>query len=204
MPSVLIMDDHRLVLESLKAFLESDTTIDIHAVGTHKDALAKIKDHGPFDCVLADLHMPEKKTAFGLSDIVEANNPNPVFLFSGVAMFADIYAAKMVGVAGHIRKDMPAKELAALVERVVSNPGVIPSEIRLSPSAVASKQFQTKLSEEDCVILGMVSQGARNSEIASGLGIPLTRVEGRLRSIYKAIGVTSRLAAAVFMNENAA
>ena len=56
------------------------------------------------------------------------------------------------------------------------------------------------LSEEDCLILGMVADGARNSEIANGLGLTRSRVENRLRKIYKAIGVSSRLAAANFVN----
>ena len=58
------------------------------------------------------------------------------------------------------------------------------------------------LSGRESEILGLVAQGAMNTEIAQTLYISRHTVKSHLYNIYKKIKVTNRLEAALWANEN--
>ncbi len=197
---VMIMDDHQLVTDALTHFLEKNARLTVTPVTSREAALNAIKRNGPFDCVLADLKMPGSRSAHGLSDLVDANADKPVYLFSGSATYTDLYVAKMVGVDGYIPKSMAVRDVARIVKQVITNPKEVPEEAQISNKMASSNFLPKQLSEEDCMILGLLANGARNSEIANTLQITRSRVQTRVRAIYKVIGVSSRLAAAAMVN----
>ncbi|MCH2163642.1 MAG: response regulator transcription factor [Marinovum sp.] len=197
---ILLADDHQLIRDVMIAYMHASHGIEVVPASTRDEALKEIKTNGPFACALVDLRMPGVRSAFDLLPVVEANAPNPVLLFSGAATFSDLFAAQRLGMIGFIQKTMPAKDVARVVVDVINGSNDLPPMVSFTSHMKAPCHMPDMLSEEDCLILGMVADGARNSEIANGLGLTRSRVENRLRKIYKAIGVSSRLAAANFVN----
>ncbi|NRB03768.1 MAG: response regulator transcription factor [Rhodobacteraceae bacterium] len=209
---ILLMDDHQLIRDVMKQYLEDNLDIEVASASTQEEAMRAISDIGRFACVLADLRVPDARGAKSLGLIVQANSPSPVILFSGAARYADLFEAEGAGMAGYIRKDMHAHEVADLVQSIVANPNDIPEEISFAHQTKLARQAPRNmpnrlpdcLTEDDCVMLAMLAQGARNTEIASRMGLNRTRVENKLRAIYKSLGVSTRLAAATFYNDLAA
>lgn len=199
---ILIIDDHTLIRDVLVEYVREHTRHFVSSASSHAEALDKIKGHGPYDCVLADLRMPDVQSASDLQSIVVANQSKPVLLFSGAATFADLYAASEVGLVGFVKKHTSAADLVSILAEMENNGGEVPESVRIQHQMEVCPTLPKTLSEEDCKILGMVAHGAHNSEIASDLGITKTRVENRLRKLYRAIGVSSRLAAANLVSTN--
>lgn len=197
---VMIMDDHQLVMDALTLFLEKNARLNVTPVTSRQEAIGRISRDGPYDCVLADLKMPGTRSAHTLADLVEANASKPVYLFSGAASFTDLYVAKMVGISGYIPKSMAVRDVSRLVQQILSNPQDVPKEAEISGKLASAHFLPEHFSEEDCMILSLLANGERNSEIATTLRITRSRVQTRIRAIYKAIGVSSRLAAATLVN----
>lgn len=196
---ILIIDDHQLVRDIMTYSMEKSLGIETMCAETVKEALSLIEKHGPFSCVLADLRMPDVRTAFDLQCIVEANEPNPVALFSGTATQADLFTAKSVGMVAYIRKTMAIDEVYQIIRALIQDPDTIPQSAGFDFGQWNADTLPDALSEEDCAILEMVATGARNSEIANALRVNRTRIENRLRKIYPRIGVKNRLEAANYV-----
>ncbi|MCH2077538.1 MAG: response regulator transcription factor [Rhodobacteraceae bacterium] len=197
---VLLVDDHQLIRDAMMHYINSSTKMELVAAESIDDGLKKVKEHGGFSCVLADLRMPGVSGAFDLKPLVDANSPNPTMLFSGAATYIDVYAARRAGVAGLVRKSMSAKQVVEIVATVVKNPDDLPHDVAFGSSLQRPTGVPSQLGDEDWVILEMLARGARNSEIAQALGVKRVRIENRLRKIYRYIGVPNRLGAANYVN----
>ncbi|WP_128596673.1 response regulator, partial [Paraburkholderia kirstenboschensis] len=85
-PSVLIVDDNRLMRESLSEMV-AHMEFDAHAVANADDALAWLDAHR-CDVVLLDLHMPERDGYAFLADLAARGGPSsgvPVIVVSAYA-----------------------------------------------------------------------------------------------------------------------
>jgi len=198
---LLVIDDHQLVRDVLIDYIQIELDAEVIPANSHRQALELTKTNGPFDCVLADLRMPGVHNITDLKIIVDANAPRPVLLFSGVATFSDLVAAQKIGMAGFMRKDIPASKMVQVITEIAGGAKDVPAEVAFARHIKNNPLMPGDLSEEDCLILGRVAEGARNSEIASGLGLTKSRLENSLRRIYRSIGVSSRLGAANFFND---
>lgn len=196
---ILIVDDHQLVRDIMTYSMEKSLGVETMSAETVEEAMTLIEKHGPFSCVLADLRMPDVRTAFDLQCIVEANAPNPVALFSGAATQADLFTAKSAGMVGYIRKTMAVEEVYHIIKALIRDPKNVPQSASFDFGQWNANALPETLSDEDCAILEMVATGARNSEIANALRVNRTRIENRLRKIYPRIGVKNRLEAANFV-----
>lgn len=185
----------------MSAYLQEELNIEVDGAETREETLSLIDKNGPYICVLADLRMPGMDTSLMLEEIVTANAPNPVCIFSGAATYSDLFLAAELGVAGYIKKSTAAAQVADAIRQLLETPEKVPDSMKLTGEHHLSKITSKKLSKEDMLILGLLSGGARNTEIARRLKITRTHVETRLRAIYKALGVSSRLAAATLIHD---
>lgn len=197
---VLIMDDHQLVSGVLSECLKEVSHVQVETAKSHHEALALISKTGPFECFLADLRMPGVPSVLALKPLIAANSPFPVYLFSGAASPLDLLSASQVGAAGMIGKCTPLAKTASLIGKILANPESPPAETRFDSFLNAS----SNLTKEDYEVLGALSNGASNDEIAKRFGLTGTIVSRKLNKIYRTLGVNSRLAAAsAFVKEPA-
>jgi DNA-binding NarL/FixJ family response regulator len=116
---VLIVDDHRLFAEALRAILGGDRRIDVVGLAASgNEAVEKAKELEP-DVVLMDISMP------GLNGVdatrkIRANQKNvQVVMVTGSDSREDVDAARTAGAAGYVTKDRIAAELiGAIIEAV--------------------------------------------------------------------------------------
>jgi DNA-binding NarL/FixJ family response regulator len=203
---VVIADDHEIVRVGIGRLLAPMS--DIEVVGLARDgeeAIALSAARAP-DVVLMDLQMPRVDGIEATQAISRtADGPNVVVLTS----FSDsrrITAAIDSGAVGYLLKDSEPEELLAGVRAAAG--GASPLAPRVAMTLVEERRnggtAETGgaggdgISDREREVLALVGAGVANKQIALRLGISPKTVKSHLSHIFRQIGVSDRLQAALW------
>jgi CheY-like chemotaxis protein len=116
-PSILVIDDEQIVLESVNKQLRDDGYV-IHAVLSAQEGLDLIeKTH--VDVVLTDLMMPHTD-GLELMRLVKGRFPHvPVIMMTGYATLSSANQAVQAGAFGYVAKPFTRAELQDVVRKAV-------------------------------------------------------------------------------------
>ena len=201
---VAIVDDHAVVRRGLQELLASED--DIEVVGTAADGAevpALVRDASP-DVVLMDLSMPGVD-GVEATRLVAAESPHvQVVVLTSFVDRARVSAALAAGAAGYILKDSDPADVAVAVRAAARGESPLdPKVARVMLDAQrASSPGGRELSPREREVLALVGEGLANKQIARRLGIAERTVKAHLTSVFQAIGVTDRTAAALWAREH--
>lgn len=178
---VVIAEDHRLVLETLNRFLETECEI----VGTATDgrtALAVVKATKP-DVVLLDMALP-LLNGIDVCRLIKIENPHVRVIFVTVQTGPEyVRKAFETGASGYILKQAAASEVIAAIHDVMKGRFALSSVLAHSADAVPGdttrdpgKLFSV-LTPRQREVLQLVAEGRSAKEIASMLSISTKTVE---------------------------
>ena len=187
---VLVADDHRLMLEAMRASLESEG--DIAVVGEAEsgaNVLPLVGQTGP-DVVLLDVRMPGLDGLTVLEQLRERYPSVAVVMFSGIDDPALVRAALERGAAAFVLKHVEPRDLAAAVRQVVN--GAIFRPLDLLGSIKQEAREVVGLSKRELSILEALQSGGSNHDIAKELFLAEQTVKFHLTNIYRKLNVTSR------------
>jgi two-component system, NarL family, response regulator LiaR len=196
---VLIADDHEVVRQGLRTFLEIDP--DLEVVGEAADGLEAVRMAHRLrpDVVLMDLLMPELD---GIAATQRIRNELPnteVMALTSVLEDASVVGAVRAGAIGYLLKDTRAKELRQAIKAAAAG------QVQLSPEAAArlmrevvAPERPEVLSERETDVLQLLAHGLANKEIARSLSITEKTVKTHVSSILGKLGVQSRTQAALY------
>ena len=195
---VLLVDDHAVVREGLRAFLALQDGIDVVGEAGNGDEAVQLAARLAPDVVLLDLVMP---AGDGLSAIHRLRVTTPkarVLVLTSYADDSQIFAATAAGAAGYLLKDVDPGELAAGIRDVhAGRPALHPSvAARLMRGAETSAGAGT-LTARERDVLALVVAGLANKQIAGRLGIGEKTVKTHLSRVLSKLGVEDRPQAAV-------
>lgn len=187
--NILFADDHDLLRDSLKAYLEAGGEFTVQLAPTVSDALDIIAREGPFDLVLLDFQIPGMDGLVGLRQIVAAQGTKPVMLLTGVATEGTAAAALRFGAVAVLSKTTPVEKLKGAVISAISG--------HLAPAyAVASRHFGTSetptLTPRQEEVLRCICTGLSNKQIARKLQLSEATIKMHLKMIYAKLDVNSR------------
>ena len=188
--NVLLVDDHRLMLEAMRASLESEG--DIAVVGEAEsgaNVLPLVGQTGP-DVVLLDVRMPGLDGLTVLEQLRERYPSVAVVMFSGIDDPALVRAALERGAAAFVLKHVEPRDLAAAVRQVVN--GAIFRPLDLLGSVKQEARESVGLSKRELSILEALQSGGSNHDIAKELFLAEQTVKFHLTNIYRKLNVTSR------------
>jgi len=197
---VLIADDHPIVCKGIRNLL--DPAVGISVVGeasSGAQTLQMIEDLKP-DVVLLDMELPDMNGVEVLKKILESGYPGKILGLSSYDDREYISQLLALGASGYLIKDEVPDTIIEAVR------GVARGETGWVSRGVAAKLSQMLQDEEtgsknltsrEMDVLHLVVDGKTNAEIAISLGISAKTVEKHLDSIYKKMGVASRVEAAV-------
>lgn len=206
---VLVVDDHAIAREGLKAILETDPQVEVVSeAGNGYDALKKVTDAKP-DVVLLDVRLP------GLSGIevtrqIKAKYPEiAVVLLSGYNDDALVVEAIQAGAAGFLLKDASEELLLHSIHVAKSGGCVIEASLlrasaSQTPAALERSQRPEPawppaegLTERERAVLRLMAEGYTNKEIAEQLSVAEVTVKKHVQSIMAKLGATDRTHAAI-------
>ena len=207
MIKAMIVDDHIMVRESIKYFLEMDGDIKvIDEASDGIDCIEKLKKLSP-DILLLDINMPNMNGIEVLKKMKEEDKLVKILLFTAYQKTDFLLQAFDLGVDGYILKKSNSKELKKAINIIISGDSYIqPSLLPLLNSRLISRNLEQKkiklLTKREMEILIQVAGGMFNKEIAINLNISERTVKNHLSNIFKKIDVSDRTQAAVFAIRN--
>ena len=195
---VLLVDDHSVVRQGLRMFLDLDPEFEI--VGEAADgaeALRLARELKP-DVVLMDLQMPGMDGITAMAAIRRELPGTEVVSLASVLEDASAIEAMRAGASGYVLKDTEAGELCRAIKAAAA--GQVPR----SPQAarltyeVRIPESPEALTEREIEVLRLLAQGQSNKEIAHSLYIGEKTVKTHVSNILAKLGVPSRTHAALY------
>ena len=194
--SIALVDDHRVVARSLKAYLESFPDLKVVGIAASgEELLRQIQEWKP-QVVLQDLLMPGGMD--GVETIRRISECAPSVKV--VALTASTDEARMMGAlragaAGYVRKDAEPEVLLAAVRAVARGKTYIdPSVSRQILRATAPNE---DLTPREIEVLRQLALGRSNKEIADALFIGDETVKTHVGNVFAKLQVENRAQAIV-------
>ncbi|MGG2053647.1 response regulator transcription factor [Lysinibacillus pakistanensis] len=186
---VLIVDDHLLLLESLRKALENDPTIQVvGTISSPKFLMNDIINTSP-DVVLMDIRIKSYNGLDLMKDILKKMPQLPIIILSGYNYEEYIQAAYNAGASAFVTKETSNEELLFTIKQVQQGYKLFPS--------TAKKQDNESLTSKEREILKLIAEDKTNIEISDELMISKRTVEHHISSIIRKLDVDSRVGAIV-------
>jgi DNA-binding NarL/FixJ family response regulator len=204
---ILIVDDHPLFREGLKALLTAlEPAVRISEAGTVAQAIALSAADAP-DLILLDMKLPGPSGLNALRQVKAAHEGASVVVVSGDEDPVLIRSAIDEGAAGYIPKTSDASLTIQALRLVLANGIYLPraaltgsGHVRL-PAEPSKAGGPPEFSGRQLAVLKCMLQGKANKVIARDLDIAEGTVKAHLWAIYQALSVNSRAQAMYRVHE---
>jgi DNA-binding NarL/FixJ family response regulator len=210
---VLIVDDHAMVRQGLRTFLElqdtSELPIEVTGEAANGIEAVELARRTQPDIVLLDLVMPEMDGIQATSKIIECSPRSRVLILTSFGEEDKVLPAVRAGAQGYLLKDIPPNELAQAVrEAYLGKVQLHPEVAKKLMSAIAAKEEPTTsqgaaadeagLTGREQEILQLIAEGMNNREIAGKLVISEKTVKTHVSNILGKLGLADRTQAAIY------
>ncbi|MCF6327425.1 MAG: response regulator transcription factor [Devosiaceae bacterium] len=194
--NILLVDDHPLVLEGIRAIIETYSHIEVvGAAASVSEALAIAARTEP-EVLLMDINMNEIN---GLDAIELFKEKHPRIRILMLSMHDNreyISTSVMYGAAGYVLKDVPANEIISAIETVAAGGTYFSSGV--SNALMSEKNLPgstNPLTEREKSVLALVAEGKSSKDAGKLLSISTRTIETHRKNIKKklAIGTTAGL-----------
>ena len=197
MTKIAIVEDNRVVRESLMEFVKADPECEcVYVCATAEKALKEIPKHQP-DIVLMDIQLPDVS---GIECTARLKQLMPAVQIIIVTVYEDterIFKALRAGACGYLLKRSAPEELISAIREVRQGGAPMSREIArkvivsFQEPLVAAAEVEG-LSQRESEILELVAAGLPNKIIAARLGLTDGTVRWHLRHVYHKLHVRSR------------
>jgi DNA-binding NarL/FixJ family response regulator len=201
--SILLADDHSLVRAGLAALL--DSADDLHVVGQAENGqrAVQLADELRPDVILMDLSMPLMDGVEATREILRSRPDSIVVVLTSFSDQQRVAEALRAGAVGYLLKDCDPRDLLAAVRSAAE--GHAPLDPRVARALLPTSEPESVadgLSARELQVLGLVSKGLANKQIARSLGISERTVKAHLGKVFRHIGVADRTSAALWAREH--
>lgn len=194
MTTVLICDDHRIVREGLRQFVEDVPGVDrVVTAASGEEALARFTAEHP-DLVLMDVSMPGLGGLETTRRLIAGNPGANVVMLTAQEDRDHVAAAVTAGARGYLVKDVSREELCAAVAHALAGRDLVEPSLRraLNERSHSREDKGAQLTERELQVLTGMSQGKSNAQIGRELFLSEDTVKTHARRLFRKMGVTDR------------
>ncbi len=196
MLKVVVADDHRLILDSIKRALEEDGGFEIVGEAQSGERVLPIVARTEPDLVVLDLRMPGMDGLQCLDQIKKRHANVKVVILSASTDEKLIETVLKRGASAYIVKSVNPVDLPAALRQAVD--GTVYTAFGMPEESGTSAAKAAGLTERETVILEALARGLPNEQIGKELWIAEQTVKFHLTNIYRKLGVANRTEAARF------
>ena len=198
MITVLLVDDHPVVVEGLRKVLNASP--DLSVTGEAHDAAAAIEQARLLrpDVVLMDLRMPGATGIQAVRRMRELDVSSAVIILTSYGDQAYVRQALEAGADGYLLKSAHPDELVTAIRNAARGRRALSPELLdgvladLGGLAREQTKHDAGLSGEDLEILRLAAKGATNREIGEKLHKTEIAIKKRLQIIFSRLGTVDR------------
>jgi two-component system, NarL family, response regulator LiaR len=201
---ILIVDDHAVVREGLRAFLALQDGLEI--VGEAPDGEAAIVQAQRLqpDVILMDLVMPTRDGVSAMQELRRLGVQSRVIVLTSFLDDDRLLPALEAGAAGYLLKNAQPEELARAIRAANDGEAIIdPTVAARLVQTLAIRSTETDGRRTDALtrrerdVLTLIARGRANKRIALELGISEKTVKTHVGHLLAKLGVTDRTQAAL-------
>jgi NarL family two-component system response regulator LiaR len=200
---VMVVDDHAVVREGLRTFLQLQDGLEVVGEAADGDEAVRAAEHLRPDVVLMDLVMPRRD---GVSAMRELRRRLPATRVIVLTSFTDderLLPAIQAGAAGYLLKNAEPSELARAVRLAHAGDALLDPSVAarlvdaLAGAGGPGSAPAERLTAREREVLGLLARGMPNKRIARELGIAEKTVKTHVGHVLGKLGVTDRTQAAL-------
>ncbi len=206
--TVVIVDDHRVVRQGVRAFLETYPDITVVAEATSGQEATHLAAHHAPDVMLMDLVMPGMDGVEATRAVKRVSPRTQIIVLTSYHEDEHIFPAIRAGAISYLLKDVAPEDLADAVRKAARGEAVLHPRVaarliqelhaaRETPSPTAPSPF-AELTERELEVLRLVAQGMSNAAIAEALVISERTVKSHVSNILSKLHLSDRTQAAVY------
>ncbi len=196
MQSILIADDHRLVRDTIAAYLSSKGGFSVRLASSADEAFALISLPEQFDLAIFDYQMPGMNGLDGLAKVKKRFPALRTALMSGVATREVAEEAAKLGALAYFPKSMPVDSMLRGIRQVLSGE-INFVEGREDTEGADPAPDSHGLTPREVQILKRLALGQSNKLIAEELRLKEVTVKFHVTNIMNKLGVSNRTQAAL-------
>jgi two-component system response regulator DevR len=203
---VMLVDDHEIVRDGIRALLErSDDIVVCAEGGTLRQAVTRADRSLP-DVIIMDVRLPDGSGVEATREIRTAHPDVRVLMLTSFADDQALFAAILAGAAGYVLKQISAEELMRAVRTVAAGGSLLDPAVtsmvldRLrSGKHMLRDERLARLSPQEERILTLVADGLTNKQIGDQLGLAEKTVKNYMSSVLTKLRVGRRAEAAAYL-----
>ncbi len=203
---VMLVDDHEVVRDGIKALLAPSTDIVVCAeAGTVRQAVAEA-DRALPDVIVMDVRLTDGSGIEATRDVRASRPATQVLMLTSFADDEALFASIMAGAAGYVLKQIKGDELVRAIRAVgagqsLLDPAVtkgVLDRLRRGKHLLRDERL-ARLSPQEERILGLVAEGRTNRQVGEELGLAEKTVKNYVSSILAKLEVGRRAEAAAYL-----
>jgi two-component system, NarL family, response regulator LiaR len=198
---VLVVDDHAIVREGLRTFLELQDGLQVAGEAADGEEAVREAERLHPDVVLMDLVMPRLDGVGAMRELRRRVPGARVIVLTSYAEDDRLLPAVQAGAAGYLLKTVQPQELARAVRAAhaggaLLDPGVAARLVE-ALAAPSEEPEAGRLTPREREVLELIARGRSNKRIALELGVSEKTVKTHVGHVLAKLGVTDRTQAAL-------
>lgn len=190
--SVILADNHALVLEGLRSLFSAEEDIRVIATASDGERLLDAVQRFRPDVVITDLQMEYMDGLGCLAQIRQICPQTRVLILTAYTDGQTMQSVLRSGADGLLLKTDPPEQAALAVRQVMAGQMVFPAAARRWLHQPAPAQPAVTLSERELEVLKLLADGKSNPQIAKQLHVSVNTVKFHLQKIYQTLNVSNR------------
>ena len=200
--TVLIADDHPVVRQGLRTFLDLQDGIAVVGEAADGDEAVHEVERSLPDVVLMDVVMPNVDGIEAIRRIRSASPSTRVLILTSFLDDEKVFAAVKAGAAGYLLKDAEPTELASAVRTVAAGGALLHPDaaVRLIDEVAREERpaAAAELTDRELEVLRLLGRGLANKAIARELNVSEKTVKTHVSNVLAKLHVADRTQAALY------